>query len=303
MKIWLMIVLLLVTGQVWGQEGTTLEVCEAWSQHIHNDQEQAAYDQVCADVDTAPLAQPPAETTVASDDLATTEEAEMWVQVFDSGNRNWPLAAGIWVAEDFLGNVEILIGGISCDLYDEYLLGGEWAIISVCISSIDSGYQDAPDTIRVEMQEDLGEPISYYRCVESVVRQEEGRRVYACELLTPPPSVIPTEMRVQLFDSGNQNWPLAAGVWVDVNYLGNIEILVGGISCDLYKEYLLAGEWAIISVCISSIDSGYQDAPDTLRVEMQEDWGEPTSYFRCVEDADSQEEERRTYACEFLRSR
>ena len=110
-------------------------------------------------------------------------------------------------------------------------------------------------------------------------------------------------MWVQLFDSGNQFAPTAAGLWLDEDFLGDVEILVGGVTCDIYDEYLLAGEWAIIPLCSSSNDPGYLDAPDTLRVEMQEDWGEPTSYFRCVESADSQEEERRMYACEFLRSR
>ena len=303
MKTLLLISLLLISATAMAQEPTVGDVCEEWSHHLHDEDERSAYDRICSDMDTTVDSPATSSKEDTADDLATTEEAELWVQLFDSGNSNWPLAAGVRVAEDFLGNVDILIGGVTCDLYDEYLLADEWAIISVCISSFDTSYRDAPDTIRVEMYEDLGEPTSYYRCVESVFGQEEGRRLYACERLTSPPSVIPTEMWIQLFDSGNSNWPLAAGVRINVNYLGNVDILIGGVTCDLYNEYLLADEWAIISVCISSIDLEYQDAPDTIRVEMQEDWGEPTSYFRCVESADTQEEERRMYACEFLRSR
>ena len=294
--------MILLSGTAQAQEPTAAEVCEEWSNHLHNDDERSAYDRICLDLDT-PAASSSSTTVETTDDLAMTEEAEMWVQLFDSGNQFAPTAAGLLVYEDFLGDVEIIVGGVTCDLYDEYVLANDWAIIPLCSGSDDPGYLKAPETLRVEMQEDWDEPTSYFRCLESNIQQEEGRRTYACESLAPPESVVPTEMQVQLFDSGNRYAPTAAGLLINVDFLGDVEIKVGGVTCDLYDEYVLANDWAITPLCSGSNDPGYQNAPETFRIEMQEDWDEPTSYFRCDESTEESEEEQRVYTCEFLRRR
>ena len=298
----LIMLMILLSGTAQAQEPTAAEVCEEWSNHLHNDDERSAYDRICSDLDT--LAASPASTMEDSaDDLATTEEAVMWVQLFDSDNPYAPIAAGVMVNEDFLGSLEIKVGGTTCHLFDEYLLAEEWAIVPLCNGPENQGHLTAPATLRVKMQEDWDEPSFFYRCVESSVRQEEERRTYACEALAPPESIVPTEMRIQLFDSDNPYAPIAAGIMVNVDFLGSVEIKVGETTCHLFEEYVLANEWAIIPLCNGPEDLDHLNAPDTLRLEMQEDWGEPISYFRCGESTEESEEERRIYTCEFLRRR
>lgn len=125
----------------------------------------------------------PIETAERSEDLTTTEEAPMLVQLYNSGNETFPTAARILLREDYLGNVEIQVGDVTCNIYEEDLLASEWANITPCISSNDPGYLNAPDTIRVETREGVFEPTSYYRCDEDTNQQEEGQRTYACEFL------------------------------------------------------------------------------------------------------------------------
>lgn len=302
MKTTILIALFLVSGAVMAQEPSAAEVCGEWRNHLHNDDERSAFDRICSGLGTS-AASPPSTSADPPDDLATTEETELWVQLLDSGNPYAPISAGLLVDEDFLGEIEIKFGPVTCHLFDEYLLAGEWAFVRLCDGPEGLDYLSVPATLRVKMQEDWDDPSYFYRCVESSARQEEGRRNYACALLDPPESIVPTEMQVHLLDSDNPYAPIAARFWIDVDFLGNVEIKAGEITCHIFEEYLPANEWAFIPICNGPEDLDYLAAPETFLVEMQEDWGEPASFFRCDESTDESEEERRIYTCEFLRRR
>ena len=82
----------------------------------------------------------------------------------------------------------------------------------------------------------LDEPSFFYRCVESSVRQEEDRRTDACEALAPRESIVPTEMRIQLFDSDNPYAPIAAAIMVNEDSLGSVDLDVGSTTCHLFDR-------------------------------------------------------------------